>query len=177
MQSSHHKISFLEFSKFSEKLQIYINNTLAYRFSSRFSSRFNKLDNNCIIHDTNKNTMLFDTSTANMQSSYHKISFLEFSKFSEKLHIYVNPLALQTIISSFNNPPRQKIMYKLFSILFDISTAKMQCSHYQINFLEFFKLSEKLQIYVNTLALQTIISISNNPPWTRSNAKIISILI
>ena len=41
-----------------------------------------------------KHTMLFDISTAKMQSSYHKISFLTFSKFSEKLQIYVNTLAL-----------------------------------------------------------------------------------
>ena len=45
-----------------------------------------------------------------MQSSHHKISFLEFSKFSEKLQIYINTLALRTVISSFNNPPGQEIM-------------------------------------------------------------------
>ena len=85
---------------------------LGSRFSSRFSSRFDKLDHNYIIHDNKKtNTMLFDISTAKMQSSHHKISFLEFSKFSEKLQIYVNTLALRTVISSFNNPPPgQEIM-------------------------------------------------------------------
>ena len=57
-----------------------------------------------------KNTMLFDISTAKMQSSHHKINFLDISKFSEKLQTYVNTLALQTIISSFNNPPGQEIM-------------------------------------------------------------------
>ena len=54
------------------------------RFSSRFSSGF---DNNYIIHGTKKHTMLFDISITKMQSSHHKISFLEFSKFSEKLQI------------------------------------------------------------------------------------------
>ena len=99
-----------------------------------------------------------------MQSSHHKISFLEFSKFSEKLQIYVNTLALQTIISISTNPPGQEVMQKLFLFLFDISTAKMQSSHHKISFLEFSKFSEKLQIYVNTLALKTIISSFNNPP-------------
>ena len=113
-----------------------------YRFSSRFSSRFDKLDNNCIIDDTKKNTILFDISTAKMQSSHHKISFLEFSKFSEKLQIYVNTLALQTIISISTNPPGQEVMQKLFSFLFDLSTTKMQSSHHKISFLEFSKFSE-----------------------------------
>ena len=45
-----------------------------------------------------------------MQSAHHKISFLEFSKFSEKLQIYVNTEALRTIISSLNNPPGQEII-------------------------------------------------------------------
>ena len=112
-----------------------------------------------------------------MQSSLHKISFLEFPKFSEKLQIYLNTLALQTIISMSTNFPGQEVMQKLFLFLFDISTSKMQSSHHKISFLEFSKFSEKLQIYVNTLALQTIILISTNPPWTRSNSKIISILI
>ena len=133
------------------------------RFSSRFSSRFDKLDNNCIIHDTKKNTMLFDISTTKIQSSHHKISFLEFSKFSEKLQIYVNTLALQTIISISTNPPGQEVMQKLFLFLFDISTSKMQSSHHKISFLEFSKFSEKLQRYVNQLALQNIISSFNNP--------------
>ena len=112
-----------------------------------------------------------------MQSSHHKIRFLEFSKFSEKLQIYLNTLALQTIRSTSTNPSGREVMQKLFLFLFDISTAKMQFSHHKISFLEFSKFLEKLQIYVNTLALQTIISISTTPPWTRSNAKIISILI
>ena len=99
-----------------------------------------------------------------MQSSHHKFTFLEFSEFSGKLQIYVNTLALQTIISISTNPPGQEVMQKLFLFLFDISTAKMQSSHHQINFLEFSKFSEKLQIYVTTLALRTIISILNNPP-------------
>ena len=99
-----------------------------------------------------------------MQSSHHKISFLEFSKFSEKLQIYVNTLALRTVISSFNNPPLQEIIQKLFSFLFDISTAKIHSSHHKICFLEFSKFSEKLQIYVNTLTLQTVISSLNNSP-------------
>ena len=42
-----------------------------------------------------------------MQSPHHKISFLEFSKFSEKLQMYVNTLALRTVTSTFNIPPRQ----------------------------------------------------------------------
>ena len=62
-------------------------------------------------------------------------------------------------------------------MLFDISTAKTQSSHHKIRFLEFSKFSEKLQIYVNTLALQTIIPSFNNLPWTRNNVKIIFILI
>ena len=99
-----------------------------------------------------------------MQSSHHKISFLEFSKFSEKLQIYVNTLALQTIISISNNPPGQEVTQKLFQFLFDIFTAKMQSANHIISFLEFFKFSEKLQIYVNTEALRTIISSLNNPP-------------
>ena len=99
-----------------------------------------------------------------MQSSHHKISFLEFSKFSEKLQMYVNTLALQTIISISTNQPGQEVMQKLFLFLFDISTAKMQSSHHKISFLEFSKFSEKLQIHVNTLALKTIISSFNNPP-------------
>ena len=45
-----------------------------------------------------------------MQSSHHKISFLEFLKFSEELQIYLNTLALRTLISSFNNPPGQEVM-------------------------------------------------------------------
>ena len=56
-----------------------------------------------------KHTMLFDISTPKMQSFHHKISFLEFSKFSEKLQIYVNTLAFQTAISSFNNLPGKEI--------------------------------------------------------------------
>ena len=60
-----------------------------------------------------------------MQCCHHKISFLEFSKFSEKLQIYVNTLVLQTIISSFNNPPGQEVMQKLFLFVFDMSTAKV----------------------------------------------------
>ena len=107
---------------------------------------------------------LFDISTAKMQSSHHQISFLEFSKFSENLQIYVNTLALQTIISISTNPPGQEVMQKLFLFLFDISTPKMESSHQKISFLEFSKFSEKLQIYVNTLALRTIISSFNNPP-------------
>ena len=101
-----------------------------------------------------------------MQSSHHKFTFLEFSEFSGKLQIYVNTLALQTIISISTNPPGQEVivMQKLFLFLFDISTAKMQSSHHKISFLEFSKFSEKLQIYVTTLALRTIISNFNNPP-------------
>ena len=88
-----------------------------------------------------------------MQSSHYKISFLKLSKYSEKLQIYVNTLALRTVISSFNNPPGQEIIQKLFSFLFDISTAKMHSSYHKISFLEFSKFLEKLQIYINTLAL------------------------
>ena len=88
-----------------------------------------------------------------MQSSHHKFTFLEFSEFSEKLQIYVSTLALQTIISITTNPPGQEEMQKLFLFLFDISTAKIQSSHHKISFLEFFKFSEKLQIYLTTLAL------------------------
>ena len=47
----------------------------------------------------------------------------------------------------------------------------MQSSHHQINFLEFSKFSEKLKIYVNTLALRTITSSFNIPPWTINNVK------
>ena len=112
-----------------------------------------------------------------MQSSHHKISFLEFSKFSGKLQLSLNTLALLTIISSFNNDPGQEVMQKLFSFLFDIFTTKIQSSHHQINFLEFSKFSEKLQIYANTLALLTITSSFNIPPWTINNVKIIFILI
>ena len=36
-------------------------------------------------------------------------------------------------------------------MLFDISTAKIQCFHHKISFLEFSKFSEKLQMYVNIL--------------------------
>ena len=60
-----------------------------------------------------------------MQSFHYKISFLKFFKVSKKLQIYVNTLALQTIISSFNNLPGQEVKQKLFLFLFDISTAKM----------------------------------------------------
>ena len=76
----------------------------------------------------------------------------------------MNTLALRTIISSFNNPPGQEVMQKLFSFLFDISKTKMQSSHHKISFLEFSKFSGKLQLYLNTLALLTIISSLNNPP-------------
>ena len=98
-----------------------------------------------------------------MQSSHHKISFLEFSKFSEKLQIcqYIS-FAKHNI--KFQQPPGQEIMEKLFSFLFDISAAKMQSSHHKISFLEFSKFSEKLQKYVNTIALQSIISSLNNSP-------------
>ena len=72
-----------------------------------------------------------------MQSSHHQINFLEFSKLSEKLQIYVNTLALQTIISISTNPPGQEVMQKLFLFLFDIFIAKMQSSHHKISFLEF----------------------------------------
>ena len=57
-----------------------------------------------------KHTILSDIFTAKMQSSHHKISFLTISKFSEKLQIYANTLALVTVKSSFNNPPGQEIM-------------------------------------------------------------------
>ena len=158
MQSSHHKISFLEFSKFSEKLQIYVN-TLALQTIISIS-------NNPPGQEVMQKLFqfLFDIFTAKMQSAHHKISFLEFSKFSEKLQIYVNTLALQTIISISNNPPGQEVTQKLFQFLFDIFTAKMQSANHKISFLEFSKFSEKLQIYVNTEALRTIISSLNNPP-------------
>ena len=99
-----------------------------------------------------------------MQSSHYKISFLKFSKFLGKLQIYLTTLALQTMISISTNPPGQDVMQKLLLFLFDISTTKMQSSHHKISFLEFSKFSEKLQLYVNTLALQTIISSFNNTP-------------
>ena len=66
---------------------------------------------------------------------------------------------------------------KKHTMLFEISTAKMQSSHHKISYLEFSNFSGKLQIYVNTLALQTVISSFNNPPWTRNNVKNIFILI
>ena len=104
------------------------------RFSSRFSYGFSKLDKYCIIHGTETHSLLFDISTIKMQSFHHKITFLQFSTFSEKLQIYVNKAALDTIISNLNKPYIKPLDQNQCqnNFLFYISTIIMQSFHYKI---------------------------------------------
>ena len=106
---------------------------------------------------------LFDISTTKLQSSHHETSVSAIFQFFTKTPYICQYISFANHNIKFQQPLGQEIMQKLFSFSFDISTTKVQSSHHKISFLQFSKFSQKLQIYVNTLALRTIISSFNNP--------------
>ena len=103
MQSFHHKISILQFSKFSEKTPNICEYISLANHNIKFQqSPWTRKSNNAKII-----LFLFDTSTSKMQSFNHKISILYFSNFSGKLQINVTQAALHTMVSNFSLDRKQ----------------------------------------------------------------------
>ena len=73
-------------------------------------------------------------------------------------------LPLRTITSSFNNPSGPEIMQKLFSFLLAYLLQKYNLLIIKSVFYNFPKFHKNPNIFVNTLALRTIISSFNTPP-------------